>query len=62
MLFEITGKDTDGNVSFKGIANRTEATYLMNVGVNYLLAKGSEPTLTGKEEEVVVAPSTNTLQ
>ena len=62
MLFEITGKNENGDVVFKGTASRIEASYLMDVGVNYLLAKGVAPVLTGKEEKIVLSPTTDTAQ
>lgn len=64
MKFEITTKDADGNVAFQGTANAQEASFLLNVGVNYLLANGAMPLLTGKtdEELAVVAPSAETMQ
>lgn len=62
MLFDITLQNDDGSVAFEGTANKAEATYLMNVGVNYLLQRGSMPILTGKEEETILAPSTETMQ
>ena len=62
MLFEITGKNDKGDVVFKGTASSLEASYLMDVGVNYLLAMGVVPVLTGKEETTMLAPSTETVQ
>lgn len=53
MKFEIQTKNEDGSIAFQGTANKTEATFLLNVGVNYLMAKGVAPMLTGDKEEGV---------
>lgn len=64
MKFEITTKDAEGNVSFSGTMNKNEATFVLNIGINYLLANGAMPLFTGKDDEElgVVAPSTETMQ
>jgi len=62
--FEITSKDENGNVAFSGTMNKNEATFVLNIGINYLLANGAMPLFTGKEDDElgVVAPSTETMQ
>lgn len=60
MEFNIKSKDKDGNVTFEGTANATQASFLMNVGVNYLLQRGVEPMLTPTDEPV--AEGTETRQ
>lgn len=47
MNFEIESKDQEGNVVFKGTATKDEASFLLNVGISYLLASGVMPLLTG---------------
>jgi hypothetical protein len=51
--FEIQTKNEDGSIAFQGTANQTEATFLLNVGINYLMARGVAPMLTGDKEEGV---------
>lgn len=58
MNFEIKSKDKDGNVTFEGTANATQASFLMNVGVNYLLQRGVEPMLTKGDETLVEGTET----
>lgn len=58
MNFVIKSKDKDGNVTFEGTANAVQASFLMNVGVAYLLQKGVEPLLT----DTTPAEGTETLQ
>lgn len=52
MQFEIKSKDKDGNVQFTGTANQKQASFLFEIGVNWLLSRGAEPLLT---EELVAA-------
>ncbi len=47
MKFEIKTKDDKGEVVFQGTANQNEASFLLEVGINYLLAQGAMPMLTG---------------
>lgn len=64
MQFNIETKDKDGNVIFSGSATQQEASFLLNVGVNYLLANGAMPLFTGKSDEelAITPPSTDTVQ
>lgn len=64
MIVQITTHDKDGNVAFDGKLNKNELSFVLNVGINYLLANGAMPLFTGKEDEElgVVAPSTSTVQ
>lgn len=64
MQFEIQTKDAEGNVAFTGTLSKNEATFILNVGVNYLMANGALPLFTGKDDEElgVVAPSSGTVQ
>lgn len=51
-------------MSFSGTMNKNEATFVLNIGINYLLANGAMPLFTGKEDDElgVVAPSSDTMQ
>ncbi len=51
MLIEVTTKDEEGNIAFQGKLNSREATLVLNVGINYLLANGVMPLFTGKEDD-----------
>lgn len=61
MKFEITSKNKDGEVIFQGTANQTEASFLLEVGMNFLLSNGAMPLLTGETDEVV-ADEPGTMQ
>lgn len=62
MDFVIKSKDKDGNVTFEGTANAVQASFLMNVGVNYLLQRGVEPMLVKDEGIGLVVEGTETRQ
>ena len=52
MIIEVTSEDKDGNVLFNGKLNKEEISFVLNIGVNYLLATGAEFAFTGAEEEI----------
>lgn len=64
MLIEVTTKDEEGNIAFTGKLNSREVSFVLNVGINYLMANGAMPLFTGKEDDElgVVAPSSETVQ
>lgn len=51
MIIEVETKDEDGNVAFKGKLNSQEVSFVLNVGINYLMANGALPLFTGKDDE-----------
>ncbi len=51
MIFEITTKDPEGNVAGQYKMNSLEASFVLNIGLNYLVANGALPLFTGKEDE-----------
>ena len=51
MLIEIETKDEEGALVFHGKLNATEASFVLNVGINYLLAHGCMPTFSGADED-----------
>lgn len=53
MKFEITTKNEDGSIHFTGTANQLQASFLLEVGLNYLITNGAMPLLTGDAEEGV---------
>jgi len=64
MKIEVTTKDEDGNIAFTGTLNKTEVTFVLNVGINYLMANGALPLFTGKDDEelALVAKAPKTTQ
>lgn len=50
MIFEIKTKDEEGNVAGEFRLNAQEATFVLNIGLNYLVANGAMPLFTGKED------------
>ena len=51
MIIEVKTKDEDGNIAFDGKLNSTEVSFVLNVGINYLMANGALPLFTGKEDD-----------
>lgn len=64
MIIEVETRDENGNIAFHGKLNSVEVSYVLNVGINYLMANGALPLFTGKEDVDlgVFAPSTTTAQ
>lgn len=64
MIFEVQTKTEDGAVAGTFRLNKVEASFVLNVGLNYLAANGALPLFTGKDDEElgIVAPSTTTVQ
>jgi hypothetical protein len=64
VIIEVETKDQEGNIAFHGKLNSNEVSFVLNVGINYLMANGALPLFTGKEEEdlAIYAPSTNQVQ
>jgi len=61
MIIEVITKDEEGNIAFQGKLNRLEASFVLNVGINYLMANGALPLFTGKDDEelgIHAAPTT----
>jgi hypothetical protein len=65
MHFNIQAHDEAGNVTFNGTLTQNEASYVMTIGINYLLAKGADlgpPEEEGDGLAAQNAPSTNEVQ
>ena len=63
MNFEIKAQDKDGSVLFQGTATASEASLLLEVGINYLLKQGLAPILTGgRDENSSEVDGTDTVQ
>lgn len=44
-------EDNDGNVVFEGVLKKKEVTFVLNIGLNYLLSIGATPFIEGEDEE-----------
>lgn len=64
MIIEVQTKDEEGNIAFQGKLNSVEASFVLNVGINYLMARGALPLFTGEDDEDVskYAPGTTQVQ
>jgi hypothetical protein len=64
LKIEVTTRDEAGNIAFTGSLNQREISFVLNVGINYLLANGALPLFTGKDDEElgIVAPESKTVQ
>lgn len=64
MQIKVTTKDEEGNVAFTGELSRTEVSFVLNVGINYLMANGALPLFTGKDDEElgIIAKQPKTVQ
>lgn len=64
MQIQVTTKDEDGNVAFTGTLSKTEVSFVLNVGINTLLANGALPLFTGKDDSElgIVAKAPTSVQ
>ena len=62
MKFNIQTKNEDGSVQGDFTLNQTEASFVLNVGLNYLAAVGAMPEFTGFDEEELVASAPDMMQ
>lgn len=63
MKFNIITKNVDGSVEGNFTLSQIEATFVLNIGLNYLAAKGAMPTFTGTDEDgQIIAAPTGTIQ
>lgn len=62
MKFQIQTKNEDGSVAGDFTLNKTEATFVLNVGLNYLAAAGAMPDFVGESDAEIIAESTGTIQ
>lgn len=61
MELAIKTEDANGNVILEGTLSAKELDFVVNIGINYLLANGASPFFK-KEPPETVAPSTDTIQ
>lgn len=62
MIIEVEARDKDDNITFAGKLNKQELSFVLNVGINYLMAHGAMPLFKGENEDVNIPPSTSTPQ
>lgn len=64
MIIEVETKDEEGNIAFHGKLNSREVSFVLNVGINYLMANGAMPLFTGREDVDlgIYPPSSTTAQ
>ena len=64
MIIQVETRDEDGNITFNGKLNTEEVSFVLNVGLNYLMAQGAMPMFSGDEGHDVAkyGPTTATAQ
>lgn len=63
MELQIKTQDDKGNIILEGTLSDKELDFVVNVGINFLLANGASPFFKNKEStETTIAPSTETIQ
>lgn len=65
MEIKVKTFNEDGSVLFDGVLRPHEAQFVLEVGVNFLLAQGASPFIQDDDEEIddtVLAPGSQTRQ
>ncbi len=64
MEVKVQSEDGDGNIIFEGTLKKREVDFVLNVGINYLLAQGATPFIKDIDdvEENMIGPSTDVVQ
>jgi len=64
MKINVQTEDAEGNITFDGTLNKQEVSFVLNVGLNFLMANGAMPLFTGKSDEElgIVSPLANMTQ
>lgn len=64
MDIEVQTEDNDGNIVFKGTLKKHEVDFVLNVGINFLLANGATPFIKDEDdvEDSMLGPSTDVVQ
>jgi hypothetical protein len=63
MIIEVKTKDENGNITFDGKLNSVETSTVLNIGINYLLARGCIPSFTGIEDnDITISKAPTTTQ
>jgi hypothetical protein len=63
MEIRVKTLNEDGSINFEGTLRQNEVQFVLEIGVNFLLANGASPFMEEDEEqdESFVAPGTDTL-
>lgn len=62
---KVTTLNEDGSLAFEGKLNKEQTSFILGVGINFLLAQGAEVFLDDEDDEDIPepnAPTTNNLQ
>lgn len=61
---KVTTLNSDGSIAFQGRLNADQVSFILGVGINFLLARGAEMFDEDEDDDLpeVNAPSTNTQQ
>jgi hypothetical protein len=62
---KVTTLNPDGSIHFEGVLRQHEVSFVLEVGVNFLLANGASPFIQDEDEDIegtIVGPSTETMQ
>lgn len=65
MEIKVKTLNEDGSIFFEGTLRQHEVQFVLEVGVNFLLANGASPFIQDEDEEideVMIAPGTTTHQ
>jgi hypothetical protein len=64
MDLEVQTEDDEGNIVFKGTLKKHEVDFVLNVGINFLLANGASPFIKDDTdvEDTMVGPGTDIVQ
>lgn len=65
MEIKVKTHNEDGSISFEGVLRQHEIEFVLEVGVNFLMANGATPFIQDEDEEideVMIAPGSDELQ
>lgn len=64
MEVEVKTLNEDGSIRFEGTLREREVSFVLEVGINFLLANGASPFIQDEDEvgDTMVGPSTDTAQ
>ena len=64
MDVEVQTEDSDGNIIFKGTLKKHEVDFVLNVGINFLLAQGASPFIKDEDdvEDTMIGPGSDQVQ
>jgi hypothetical protein len=65
MEIKVKTLNEDGSILFDGVLRQHEVEFVLQVGVNFLLANGASPFIQDDEEDIegsMIAPATGTMQ